>query len=254
LLFGAKKNAGFSLIELMVVLLVISTIMIFAVEEYRRHIEDARITRAKADLDELVKAVRLFNIREGRTFSVATFTINDLGNFVGTYLEKEPPKDPWGNPYLHSSQLGAVYSMGPNKKADILSEIATDTADDIVARYLPEHFFITKADYVDANLNNIMDFGDYIELRFSRPAVLKDPVVMDFETSSPEKALGSAIVSDVDDPFMARIDFLPPVPPNITLGETMLFPREYIASIYDKSPRPQNLQRLKGVIIEKKHK
>lgn len=251
---GRNFKKGFSLIELMVVLLVISTIMIYAVEEYRRHIEDAKIARAQADLDELVKAVRLYNIREGRPLRVATFTLTDLGNFVGTYLEKEPPKDPWGNWYLHNHEIGAVFSMGPNKKPDILSSVATSSVDDIVARYLPEHFFITRAEYVDANLNNLIDYGDYIELRFSRPAVLKDPVVMDFKTRNPEKALGSAVISGTEDPFIAKITFFPPNPPTVVLGETLILPREFLENIVDKSPQPKKLKRLKGVIIEKKRK
>ena len=50
---------GFALIELLVTLLIISALLIFAIEEYRRHIASTRITRARADIDELVKAVRL---------------------------------------------------------------------------------------------------------------------------------------------------------------------------------------------------
>ncbi|MFZ5953414.1 MAG: prepilin-type N-terminal cleavage/methylation domain-containing protein [Candidatus Rifleibacteriota bacterium] len=251
---GRINRKGFSLIELMVVLLVISTIMIFAVEEYIRHIEDAKIARAKADLDELVKSVRLYNIREGRNFRVATFTIGDLGNFVGTYLEKEPSKDPWGNFYQHSPDLGVVFSPGPNGKADILSETATGTIDDIVVRYLPEGFFITHADYVDANLNNLIDFGDHIELRFSRPARLVNPVFNDFITEKPERALGSAMVSTTEDSSVAKIVFMPPEPPLIRLGETTINPREFIDSVVDFSPVPRKLERLNGVIINKKKK
>lgn len=246
------RKEGFSLIELLIVLLVISTIMIFAVEEYRRYIEDAKISRAKADIDELIKAVRLYNVREGRDFEIATFSLQNLGNFVGTYLEKEPPRDPWGNFYLHSAEVGAVFSKGPNGRADILATVASGTPDDIVARYLPEKFFITKAEYVDANLNHLIDFGDYLEVKFSRPAVLKDPVAVDFETDIPERALGSAIVTPTEDKFVARISFVPPVPPSIRIGETRLFPREFIDSIVDKSPIPQNLQKLKGVLITNK--
>lgn len=251
---GRIVRKGFSLIELMVVLLVMSAILIFAIEEYRRHIEDARVAKAKADLDELVKSVRLFNIREGRTFKVATFTLSELGGFVGTYLEKEPAKDPWGNFYRHSPDLGVVFSQGPNGRADVLSETATSTVDDIIVRYLPENFFITQADFVDANLNNIIDFGDFLELRFSRPAVLRDPVFNDFETESPQKALGTAMISATQDPFIVRVDFKPPQAPSLVLGETMIFPREFIDSIVDRSPVPRKLERLKGVIINKRRK
>ncbi|PKL45880.1 MAG: hypothetical protein CVV41_02420 [Candidatus Riflebacteria bacterium HGW-Riflebacteria-1] len=243
---------GFTLIELLVSLLIISTLLIFAVEEYKRHIETARISRARADIEELVKSVRLYNIREGKSFTVTTFAPMQLGNFIGNYLEKEPPRDPWGNYYMHAPDQGIVYSKGPDGISQ--STLVATFTDDITLSYLPAAFFITRAEHVDSNLNNLIDFGDYIDVRFSRPAKFNNPVVVDFETVNPEKALGSALVKPGYDAFSARIEFTAPVPPTLITGETRLFPREYIESIVDLSPKPQPLQRQEGVIIEKKKK
>lgn len=243
---------GFTLIELLVTLLIISTLLIFAVEEYRRHIATARIARARADIEELVKSVRLYNIREGKSFTVTTFAPMQLGNFIGNYLEKEPPRDPWGNHYRHVPDLGIVYSTGPDGISQ--STIVATYTDDIALSYFPAAFFITRAEHVDTNLNNLIDFGDYIDIRFSRPTQLRNPVVVDFETLNPEKALGSAQIKPGYDAFSARIEFAPPVAPTLVTGETLLFPREYIESIVDLSPKPQPLQRQEGVIIEKKKK
>jgi len=236
----------------MVVVLIMGYLLIFAVDEYLRYIEDARRTRARADLEELVRAVRLFNIRENRTFDIATFSPQILGSFVGTYLEKEPSKDPWDNYYLHASDQGVVFSCGPDGKPQTLT--SGGTSDDVVVSYMPSGFFITRAEYVDSNLNNVVDFGDYIELRFSRPATLLSPMVIDFSTLHPDKALGSAIVQAGDNDVSARIVFAPPFLPSIRVGETRLFPRDFISSIIDKSPQPQGLQPQEGVIIEKRKK
>ena len=252
ILCPAARNSGFTLIELMVSLLIISTLLIFAIEEYKRHIATARITRARADIDELVKAVRLYNIREGHGFTVSTFSPQLLGPFIGNYLEKEPPRDPWGNFYQHAPDLGLVYSTGPDGVSQ--TTIVATASDDVTMSYLPAAFFLTRAEHVDSNLNNLIDFGDYIEIRFSRPAQLHNPVVVDFETLNPEKALGSAIVKPGDNPFSARIEFAMPVAPTLITGETRLFAREYIESIVDLSPNPQPLQRQEGVIIERKKK
>lgn len=243
---------GFSLIELMVVLLIISTLLIFAVEEYKRYIAEARATRARADIEELVKSVRLFNIREPRNFDLSVFSPQILGNFVGTYLEKEPSRDPWGNFYQHSANLGVVFSCGPDGKAQTTT-VAT-SSDDIVVGYLPAGFFITRAEYVDANLNNLIDFGDYVDVRFSRPAKLIEPMVIDFSTRDPEKALGSAIIQPGDNVFSVRIVFSPPFLATIKPGETRLFPRDFMTSIVDMSPEPRGLQKQEGVIIEKRKK
>jgi general secretion pathway protein G len=243
---------GFTLIELLVSLLIISTLLIFAIEEYRRHIETAKIGRARADIDELVKAVRLYNIRENSNFKIETFSQTLLGNFVGNYLEKEPPRDPWGNFYRHDPNLGIVYSSGPDGEAQATT-VAT-WSDDVVMSYLPTAFFITRAEHVDNNMNNQIDFGDYIDVRLSRPAQLVNPVVVDFETVNPTKALGSAKITAGNTPFNLKIEFTPPDMPTLVPGETRLFPREYIESIVDLSPKPQSLQRQEGVIIEKKRR
>lgn len=246
------QRRGFSLIELMVVVLIMSYILVFAVDEYIRYVEDAKRARARADIEELVKAVRLFNIRESRPFDIATFSPQILGNFVGTYLEREPSRDPWGNFYLHAPDQGIVFSCGPDGKPQTIT--AGGESDDVVVSYMPSGFFITRAEYVDSNLNNTVDFGDYIELRFSRPATLLAPMVVDFVTLHPEKALGSSIIQAGDNEFSARIVFSPPFLPTLKVGETRLFPRDFISSIIDKSPQPQGLQPQEGVIVEKRKK
>jgi len=246
------SNSGFTLIELLVSLLIISTLLIFAVEEYKRHIETARIGRARADIEELAKSIRLYNIRENQNFGIGTFSPQLLGPFIGNYLEKEPPRDPWGNYYRHDADTGIVFSVGPDGMSQSTT-IATWT-DDVVMSYLPATFFITRAEHVDTNLNNLIDFGDYIDVRLSRPAQLINPVVIDFETANPAKALGSARIKPGDTRFNLKIEFAPPDAPTLVPGETRLFPREYIESIVDLSPKPQPLQRQEGVIIEKKRR
>ena len=249
-----QSRSGFTLIDLMVTLLIISTLLIFAVDEYARYIADAKVTRATADLNELAQAVRLFNIREERSFKVATFTPTELGSFIGTYLEKEPPLDPWKRPYFHDYRQGMLYSFGPDGK-DGSGVTGSGTSDDIVTRYLPSTLFITRAVYFDANSNNLIDYGDYINLSFSRPAQVKDATVFDFVTSFPEKALGSAIVQSVpEDPFKARIVFTPPVPPSIRMGETTIAPREFIESIVDYSDTPIKLKMVENLVIQKQKK
>lgn len=247
---NCRQKNGFALIELLVTLLIMSSLLIFAIEEYRRHIINTRITRARADIDELVKAVRLYNIKEAQNFAVTIFSPQALGNFIGTYLEKEPPRDPWGVYYLHSPELGVVYSSGPDGKPQ--TAIVASDSDDIVVGYLPQRFFITRAEYVDTNMNNVVDVSDRIELTFSRPAKLKEPLSVDFETISPEKALGTALIKSGESPFKAKIEFAPPVSPTVVPGQTKLLPREYIESIVDFSPVPQPLGRIDNLTIEKR--
>ncbi len=247
-----RFNKGFALIELLVTMLIISALLIFAIEEYRRYIASTRITRARADIDELIKAVRLYNIKETRQFETEVFSPPALGTFIGTYLEKEPPRDPWGVYYLHDPKQGIVFSCGPDGRPQT-TNVASES-DDVAVYYLPQSFFITRAEYVDTNLNNVVDISDYIDLTFSRPAQMKEPLGIDFETDFPKKALGSAMIRPGDNHYKARIDFAPPISPSVIPGQTKLFPREYIESIVDYSPQPQRLGKVDNLVIEKRKK
>lgn len=230
-------NAGFSLIELMVVLLILGVILTIAADQYLSDANYVRLKRATVDLEEISKAIRMYQIREEKSFPVATFTPEYLKSFIGTYFEKEPPLDPWSRPYRNNSNLGVVYSVGPDGR-DGFAEADLDSKDDILVWYMPKGFFVTRAEYVDANHSNSLDFGDYIEISFSRPAKMKGVTLFDFMTTKPEKALGSAIIQTGDIGQSLQIVFSPPLLPTIQIGETMIRPRAFLESIKDFSPYP----------------
>ncbi|HOY67884.1 MAG TPA: type II secretion system protein GspG [Candidatus Ozemobacteraceae bacterium] len=250
--FRSLDSRGFNLIELMVALIIIATLVLIAIREYAEYVQRAKITKAQMDLEELGKSVRMYNTREDQPFRIATFTVRELGRFVGTYLEKEPPSDPWGRPYRHNADLGVVYSVGPDGlDSQKFTGLAT-MADDIIVRYIPAEFFITKAEYVDANRNNLVDFGDRLDIHFSRPAMMTNVTVFDFLTKNPERALGSAIIASPAQGKILSFLFAAPVPPKIRVGETTIVPREFIESVIDCSPQPQPLRRLEEVVIQRK--
>lgn len=241
---------GFNLIEMMVAVIIIATLVLIAVREYGEYVLRAKITKAQVDLEELAKAVRMYNMKEEQPFRVATFTILELGSFIGTYLEKEPPFDPWGTPYCHDAEMGIIYSIGPDGLDSQRRVIPNFPPDDIIVRYMPEEFFITKVEYVDANRNIRIDFGDRIDIFFSRPAKMTNVSVFDFITNNPERALGSAIVSSPPRGNVLSFLFAAPVPPSINIGETTIKPRDFIDSILDCSPQPQPLRKHDEILIQ----
>lgn len=256
LMCGPKRESriidsrGFNLIEMMVAVIIVSTLLLIAVREYGDYILRAKITKAQVDLEELAKAIRMYNTKEDHPFNIATFTINELGTFIGSYLEKEPPFDPWGTPYRHNAEMGIVYSVGPDGLDSQRHTMPNFPSDDIVVRYIPEEFFITKVEYVDANRNIRIDFGDRIDIFFSRPAKMTNVSVFDFITNNPERALGSAIVSSSQKGNILSFLFAAPVPPSITIGETTIRPRDFIDSIVDCSPQPQPLRKHDEILIQ----
>lgn len=243
-------RSGFSLIELMVVLLIIGLLMVFAIDEYLKHIERARETKARADLEALSKAVRMYTLKEERPFEVATFSKLYLGNFIGNYLEKDPPNDPWDRPYYNRPELGILYSWG----SDGIDGYAPNriSTDDVIFHYLPTGFYLTRAEYIDNNRNNRIDFGDLLELSLSRPGKLISPIVFDFVSSYPAQAFGSAKVIAASQGQTLQIEFAAPVLPTFEVGKTLVSPREFIDSIVDFSRPPIRLASSPAVVIQRR--
>lgn len=221
-----RVGRGFSLVEMLVVVCIAALLTIAAVRLYQDHIIEALDKRTRYDLQELAKTIQLYNSRESEPFSETTFR----PPFVGNYLSSAP-SDPWGHPYRHNFDLGIVYSVGPDGLDLIASPgmISSLTPpDEIVFQYLPAEFFIRKAELIDANHNQRLDFGDRLRVTFSRTANLEQLQLLSFVTRDPENALGSAVVPPGQKRGLsAEIVFTPPVGPSITIGQTRLAARRF---------------------------
>ena len=119
------RNKGFTLIELMVVLVILGVLAAMIAPKIMNRPDDARAMAATQDIASVVQALKLYrldNIRypsteQGLQALVTKPAIEPIpGNWKnGGYLEKLP-KDPWGNPYLYLNpgrhgELD-VYSLG----------------------------------------------------------------------------------------------------------------------------------------------
>ena len=116
---------GFTLIELMVVLVILGVLAAMIAPKIMNRPDDARAMAATQDIASVVQALKLYrldNIRypsteQGLQALVTKPAIEPIpGNWKsGGSLEKLP-KDPWGNPYLYLNpgRHGEidVYSLG----------------------------------------------------------------------------------------------------------------------------------------------
>ena len=119
------RSKGFTLIELMVVLVILGVLAAIIAPKIMDRPDEARIVAAKQDISSLVQALKLYrldNIRyptteQGLQALVAKPTLAPVPNNwkTGGYLERLP-NDPWGNPYqfLSPGKHGDidVFSMG----------------------------------------------------------------------------------------------------------------------------------------------
>lgn len=108
---GGARRQGFSLLEVMVVLVIIAMIAGMVAVSVRGKMVSARQNVAKAEIATLVQAVEQYFLQTGR------YPTNDQGLEVlaqplestGDSLIKRVPVDPWGEPYKYSNP-------GPNNE------------------------------------------------------------------------------------------------------------------------------------------
>ncbi|AMO23441.1 type II secretion system major pseudopilin GspG [Ramlibacter solisilvae] len=130
-------QAGFTLIELMVVLVIIGVLAALIVPNVLDRADDARVTAAKTDVNNLMQALKLYRLdnqryptgEQGLQALVAKPSAQPAPPNWKPYLEKLP-NDPWGRPYqyLNPGVKGEIDVMslgadgqpgGEGKNADI---------------------------------------------------------------------------------------------------------------------------------------
>ena len=102
-----SRSRGFTLLELLVVMVIIGLLVGYVGPRYFSQIGKSEIKAARAQIDAFEKSVELYRIDTGHfptTEQGLTALFVKPANepkWHGPYLKKEPPADPWGNPYLY---------------------------------------------------------------------------------------------------------------------------------------------------------
>lgn len=155
---------GFTLIELLVVITILAVLAGAALPYVQSYVEESRIAKAKTDLEEIARAIAVYETREGE------YAKGDVSDLTGRYLNKAPI-DPWGKPYLVATAAGLVVSGGPDRNTD-------SEEDNVQAPYQPP-LALVQVKWVDKNQSGAVDIQnvpDQIQLYFSRKMLNDDGV------------------------------------------------------------------------------
>lgn len=115
-----RRMAAFTLLELLVVVAIIGLLAGYVGPKYFGQLGKAEIKAARAQIDALEKALDQYRLDVGR-YPTTEQGLNALvtqpsgvSKWVGPYLKKGLPLDPWDKPYLYKSP-------GEHGEADIYS-------------------------------------------------------------------------------------------------------------------------------------
>ncbi len=136
------QTRGFTLIELMLVLVILATLAAVVLPKFTGRSEDARITSAQTQISQIELALDTFEIEVGRFPTTAEGLValvkqptTAAEGWNGPYLRRDVPLDPWGEEYQYRypgtyNQNGCdLYSTGPDRKMGGDDDITNWTED-----------------------------------------------------------------------------------------------------------------------------
>jgi len=116
----ALRAAGFTLLELLVVMVIIGLLAGFVAPRYFAQVGKSQAKVARAQIVSLEQALDQFRLDVGRYPSTeeGLAALNEapasLEGWAGPYLRKAVPMDPWGRPYVYEQP-------GQNTEIDLAS-------------------------------------------------------------------------------------------------------------------------------------
>jgi general secretion pathway protein G len=124
---STRTQPGFTLVELMVVLVILAMLTAIAAPRVTKYLSKAKVQTAQIQAEALSSAVDAFVIDVGRVPSdseglqALLAAPSDAPNWDGPYIKKSASLiDPWGRPYLYRSPGRHsdfdVYTLGADNR------------------------------------------------------------------------------------------------------------------------------------------
>jgi general secretion pathway protein G len=127
---GGAGPSGFTLIELMLVLVILATLAAIVLPKFTGRSQQAKVTGARTQIANFETAISAFEIDLGRyptttegLRALVQKPTSDSEGWLQPYMSREEvPKDPWGNEYQYrypgqyNENSYDLYSVGPDHR------------------------------------------------------------------------------------------------------------------------------------------
>jgi general secretion pathway protein G len=119
------SEKGFTLIELIVVLVILGLLAAVVVPNITKHLSKSKVEIARIQIHELEGALSMFAFDVGRYptnsegLEALVSNPGNVDSWKGPYINKAVPMDPWGKPYVyrcpgtHANEFDLL-SLGPS--------------------------------------------------------------------------------------------------------------------------------------------
>lgn len=124
-----RSRAGFTMIELLLVLAILAILAAIVIPKLAGRSEQARVTAAQTEISNLETALDSYEVDTGSypdsSMGLQALMVKpaNVDNWRGPYMTKDIPADPWGHPYVyeypgkHVEGRYDLYSWGPDGRA-----------------------------------------------------------------------------------------------------------------------------------------
>ena len=113
-----SREEGFTLVELMIVIIILAILTAIAVPSYMVLRNRARVAAAQSEMKNIATALEMFNADwdqyPGTGFNNMVAELQGTGGTINTdnnpYMNPVPTTDPWGDPYVYTLS-GTTYTL-----------------------------------------------------------------------------------------------------------------------------------------------
>jgi len=115
-----RKDKGFTLVELMVVIIILAVLTGIAIPSYMALRNRARVQATRSEMQNIATALEVFNADND---AYPTTAEGLAAVEAGDYMASVPDTDAWGGAYTYTSADGTTYTLNSNAGSDAATDI-----------------------------------------------------------------------------------------------------------------------------------